>query len=100
MNSGGIILVIQYYYTIFAILANVNQLTNCQQVKHSVKANALYSAIDHPRFGVIPTIISLRPIKKGEEILTDYNYKGELVNTKVGLGWDSDVKEEKTKDEL
>ena len=41
-------------------------------MNHSFEPNAHYDAIDHPRFGVIASVVSLKPIKKGEEILCNY----------------------------
>ena len=44
------------------------------KVCHSFKPNCEYSWSFHPRFGRIRSIRSLRNLKKGEEILTDYKY--------------------------
>jgi len=60
-------------------------------VNHSFKPNAHYDAIDHPRFGIIASVVSFKPIKKGEEIFTDYHYPGRLVNNIGGLEWYSDL---------
>ena len=44
-------------------------------VNHNfVKANAQFNRATHPRFGSIRTVVALRNIKKGEEILCNYNY--------------------------
>jgi hypothetical protein len=39
--------------------------------------NSAYNEIEHPRWGVIQGIGTIKPIKKGEEIFTFYNYKEE-----------------------
>ena len=67
---------------------------NLFQVNHSFEPNAQYGAIDHPRFGVIASVVSRRPIKKGEEIFTNYNYPSDILASKIGLNWYSELKEE------
>ena len=64
------------------------------KVNHSFEPNAHYDAIDHPRFGVIASVVSLKPIKKGEEIFTHYHYPGRLLNTASGLDWYSESYQE------
>eukprot|EP00466_Bigelowiella_natans_P014197 jgi/Bigna1/90901/estExt_fgenesh1_pg.C_820051 len=47
------------------------------KVNHSFdekKVNCEYAHCDHPRFGQIRCIKTLRPIKKGEELLVSYGY--------------------------
>ena len=39
--------------------------------------NALFGSIDHPRFGLIPAVVTTRKIAKNEEILLDYGYMEE-----------------------
>ena len=39
--------------------------------------NARFQSVIHPRFGPIVAVISLKKIKKGEEILVSYGYKPE-----------------------
>ena len=63
-------------------------------MNHSFEPNAHYDAIDHPRFGVIASVVSLKPIKKGEEIFTHYHYPGRLLNTASGLDWYSESYQE------
>lgn len=50
--------------------------TNGHKVNHSNNPNAIYYLLDHPRFGLLPSVVSVKPIKAGEEILVDYNYDG------------------------
>ncbi len=44
----------------------------------------------------------VRPIKKGEEIFTNYNYPHDILSSKRGLDWYTDLQEEdkEPKDEL
>ena len=45
------------------------------KVNHSFKkANTVYGRAIHPRFGPILTVFATKDIKKGEEILVDYEY--------------------------
>ena len=48
---------------------------------HSFKFNkSKYGYADHPRFGLIRTVVAIGNINKGEEIFTHYNYPdGNLV---------------------
>ena len=39
-----------------------------------IKANAKFDHATHPRFGPIRTIVAIKKIQKGEEILCDYGY--------------------------
>ena len=41
---------------------------------HSFSPNCEYSWAVHPRFGKIRSIVSLRRLEQGEEVLTDYKY--------------------------
>ena len=41
---------------------------------HSFAPNCEYCWAHHPRFGKIRSLVSLRPLETGEEILTDYKY--------------------------
>jgi hypothetical protein len=43
------------------------------KANHSFSANAEWSLFEHPRFGLIRALASLRDVKSGEEILVNYN---------------------------
>lgn len=47
------------------------------KANHSVPNNAKYDVFDHPRFGQIKAIRSVRDIDPGEEVCCDYGYKGD-----------------------
>ena len=48
------------------------------KVNHSfVNVNARFQSVIHPRFGPIVAVISLKSIRKGEEILASYGYTTE-----------------------
>ena len=48
------------------------------KVNHSfLNINARFLSVMHPRFGPIVAVISLKKIRKGEEILADYGYAPE-----------------------
>ena len=55
------------------------------KVNHSFEPNAMFSIHDDPRWGLIGSVLSLKPIKKGEELLVDYQYKGH--EDMPGLEW-------------
>ena len=38
------------------------------------KKNAEFGSVEHPRFGLIPCVKTIKNIKKGEEIFLDYGY--------------------------
>ena len=44
------------------------------KVNHSFKPNCREWFYNHPRFGVIPSIVAKRQIEAGEELLLDYEY--------------------------
>ena len=54
------------------------------------KINAILGSIDHPRFGLIPTVITTKTIAKDEEILVDYEYPEEMITE---TKWYFDLKE-------
>ena len=63
-------------------------------VNHSFrKMNAKFDHATHPRFGPIRTIVSTKRIRKGEEILCDYNYSE---NSAVPI-WYANVYEQEMK---
>ncbi len=64
-----------------------------KKVNHSFEPNAIFSTLDHPRFGVVASVISLRPIKAGEEIFTNYGYEPDVISSKYGFGWFTDLQE-------
>ena len=45
------------------------------KVNHSFVPNSMFSVFDHPRFGVIPCIVSIHDIMAGEEIFIRYGYE-------------------------
>ncbi|XP_064637241.1 histone-lysine N-methyltransferase SETD7-like [Lineus longissimus] len=49
------------------------------KANHSCSPNAMYDAFDHPRFGFIKCIKTIKSVKQGEEITVsyDFDYKGE-----------------------
>ena len=45
------------------------------KANHSfIKANAIYVSVIHPRHGPIKAVLSIKRIKKGQEILCNYDY--------------------------
>ena len=48
--------------------------------------NAFFSNAEHPRFGIVLTVVSSRVILKGEEILLDYQY-GNHTSYKTYFPW-------------
>ena len=44
------------------------------KTNHSFMPNSEFMVFDHPRFGVIPCVLSTHDIKKGEEIFVHYGY--------------------------
>lgn len=48
------------------------------------RQSAMYSHFDHPRFGHIKCIRTIRPVKAGEELLVDYGYS---LHHKGGPSW-------------
>ena len=58
------------YWSIKSFNATLGHIAN-----HSFKnANAKFDFATHPRFGSIRTIVSINVIKKGDEILCNYDY--------------------------
>lgn len=49
------------------------QATVGHKVRHSLEPNAVYGLLDHPRFGLIHSIVSIVPIKAGDEILVNHS---------------------------
>lgn len=41
---------------------------------HSFEPNAQFQSLWHPRFGHIMSVVALKPIRRGEEVLVCYNY--------------------------
>merc|ERR1719259_724699 len=48
--------------------------TLAHKANHSFIPNAKYAPFHHPRFGVVPSIVSLTEIKAGREVLVNYEY--------------------------
>ena len=44
------------------------------KANHSFTPNCQYVAVDHPRFGRIPALKTLRHVEKGEELFSHYKY--------------------------
>ena len=58
------------YWSINSFNATLGHIAN-----HSFKnANAKFDFATHPRFGPIRTIVSINVIRKGDEILCNYDY--------------------------
>ena len=60
------------------------------------KANCKFSNMEHPRYGVISTLVSTRPINKDDELFLDYGYKDQE-SSRVYFPWYFEGKEKKTK---
>merc|ERR1712096_197968 len=45
---------------------------------HSFLTNAQFVVFDHPKFGLIPCIVTIADIQQGEEILVGYGYGDDL----------------------
>ena len=48
------------------------------KANHSFVANAEWALVEHPRFGLIRGLASLEDIKKGDEILINYQVRPPL----------------------
>ena len=70
LEEGVIITIPRKYWGIQRYNATLGHMVN-----HSfISANAKFDYATHPRFGPIRTIVAIRKIQKGEEILVDYGY--------------------------
>ncbi len=38
-------------------------------------ANGVYSVMEHPRYGLIQSVVAIRNITAGEELFVDYGYR-------------------------
>ena len=48
--------------------------TLAHKANHSFRPNTRWGRMDHPRFGLVVTLLAMREISVGEEITVNYNY--------------------------
>ena len=48
--------------------------TLAHKANHSFRPNTRWGRMDHPRFGLVVTLLAVREISVGEEITVNYNY--------------------------
>ncbi len=45
------------------------------QVSHSFEPNCEFDLFDHPRFGVVHCVVTVRDVAKAEELTVNYRYR-------------------------
>lgn len=63
---------------------SIMRCTLGHKANHSDRPNAEFDWTEHPRFGSIRTIVTIRAIEAGEEITVDYGYGGFVHQTPPG----------------
>lgn len=66
--------------------------TLAHKANHSFEPNGVWSVFEHPRFGLIRALASLRDIKAGEEIFVNYNMPLNKVKQKTSHSSDISFK--------
>ena len=56
------------------ISTKVYKATCAHKCNHSFTPNAKFALFDHPRFGAVPSILTIKEIKAGDEITVSYDY--------------------------
>ena len=67
---------------------SIYKASSAHKANHSFDPNCKYVAIDHPRFGRIPGLKTIREVKKGEELYSHYKYDMALAPTWYQEAWE------------
>jgi len=57
------------------------------KANHSFNPNCKFIAVDHPRFGRIPALKTIKAVKKGDELFSHYKYDTALAPTWYQEAW-------------
>jgi len=57
------------------------------KANHSFNPNCRFVASDHPRFGRVPSLQTIKDVKKGEELMSHYKYDTALAPTWYQEAW-------------
>jgi len=69
LNKKGVIDIIPEYQSLSAYRASLAHKTN-----HSFLPNCEFSEVNHPRWGLVPCVMTRQDVKRGEELLVWYGY--------------------------
>ena len=70
------------------------------QVNHHFrKTNSKYQEIEHPRYGWIQSVTTIKPVKAGEELYTNYGYTQDVQDAAANFPWYWELKRNMDKEE-